>query len=125
MELDYAPSFQMGHPLAFDFAARLARISPWFIPAVQRPRPGADEGQRSFGSGAQVVVRGGRADADKAAVLAECLDRAGLDRLARRARSAAIRRSAISRKPGSAGRSGGAVAAPSSASSIHQTVSQI
>jgi beta-alanine--pyruvate transaminase len=28
MTLDYAPSFQMGHPLAFDFAARLARIAP-------------------------------------------------------------------------------------------------
>jgi uncharacterized protein (DUF362 family) len=78
---------------AEDLAARLARISPWFIPADQRPRPAgdADEGQRSFGSGAPVVVRGGRADADKAAVLAECLDRAGLGRLAEGARSAAIR----------------------------------
>jgi uncharacterized protein (DUF362 family) len=77
---------------AEDLAARLARISPWFIPAAQRRRPGADEGQqRSFGSGAQVVVRGGRTDADKPAVLSECLDRAGLDRLAGRARSAAIR----------------------------------
>jgi beta-alanine--pyruvate transaminase len=28
MTLDYAPSFQMGHPIAFDFAARLARIAP-------------------------------------------------------------------------------------------------
>jgi beta-alanine--pyruvate transaminase len=26
--LDYAPSFQMGHPIAFDFAARLAKIAP-------------------------------------------------------------------------------------------------
>lgn len=26
--LDYAPSFQMGHPIAFDFAERLARIAP-------------------------------------------------------------------------------------------------
>ncbi|MGZ3378258.1 MAG: aminotransferase class III-fold pyridoxal phosphate-dependent enzyme [Phenylobacterium sp.] len=26
--MDYAPSFQMGHPLAFDFAAELARIAP-------------------------------------------------------------------------------------------------
>jgi uncharacterized protein (DUF362 family) len=76
-----------------DLAARLARISPWFIPADQRPRPAgeAGEGQRSFGSGAPVVVRGGRTDADKAAVLAECLDRAGLGRLAEGARSAAIR----------------------------------
>jgi beta-alanine--pyruvate transaminase len=28
MTLDYAPSFQMGHPLAFDFAERLAEIAP-------------------------------------------------------------------------------------------------
>jgi beta-alanine--pyruvate transaminase len=28
MEMDYAPSFQMGHPTAFDFAARLGRIAP-------------------------------------------------------------------------------------------------
>ncbi|ATE66242.1 aspartate aminotransferase family protein [Rhizorhabdus dicambivorans] len=26
--MDYAPSFQMGHPIAFDFAARLAAMSP-------------------------------------------------------------------------------------------------
>jgi len=28
MELDYAPSFQMGHPLAFEFAKRLAAMAP-------------------------------------------------------------------------------------------------
>ena len=28
MNLDYAPSFQMGHPIAFDFARRLAEIAP-------------------------------------------------------------------------------------------------
>ncbi len=28
MSLDYAPSFQMGHPVAFDFAAKLAKIAP-------------------------------------------------------------------------------------------------
>jgi beta-alanine--pyruvate transaminase len=28
MSLDYAPSFQMGHPLAFEFAERLAAIAP-------------------------------------------------------------------------------------------------
>jgi len=28
MSLDYAPSFQMGHPLAFDCAAALAKIAP-------------------------------------------------------------------------------------------------
>src|SRR6188474_3128222 len=26
--LDYAPSFQMGHPVAFDFAERLAAVAP-------------------------------------------------------------------------------------------------
>src|ERR1700743_2756832 len=26
--MDYAPAFQLGHPLAFEFAARLARIAP-------------------------------------------------------------------------------------------------
>src|ERR1700759_2693889 len=28
MNLDFAPSFQMGHPIAFDFAERLAAIAP-------------------------------------------------------------------------------------------------
>jgi beta-alanine--pyruvate transaminase len=28
MELDYAPSFQIGHPIAFDFAQKLAAIAP-------------------------------------------------------------------------------------------------
>jgi beta-alanine--pyruvate transaminase len=28
MNLDFAPSFQMGHPIAFDFAERLAEIAP-------------------------------------------------------------------------------------------------
>src|SRR3989440_12047854 len=28
MNLDFAPSFQMGHPIAFDFAQRLAAIAP-------------------------------------------------------------------------------------------------
>ena len=28
MTMDYAPSFQMGHPIAFDFAERLAEIAP-------------------------------------------------------------------------------------------------
>uniref|UniRef100_UPI0026013EAE aminotransferase class III-fold pyridoxal phosphate-dependent enzyme n=1 Tax=uncultured Phenylobacterium sp. TaxID=349273 RepID=UPI0026013EAE len=28
MSLDYAPSFQMGHPLAFDFANQLVKIAP-------------------------------------------------------------------------------------------------
>ncbi|MGH6963425.1 MAG: aminotransferase class III-fold pyridoxal phosphate-dependent enzyme, partial [Phenylobacterium sp.] len=28
MTLDYAPSFQMGHPIAFDFTSALAKIAP-------------------------------------------------------------------------------------------------
>jgi hypothetical protein len=73
-------------------AERLEEISPWFLPATQRPATVAEPGPaRSFGSRAPVVVRTGRADADKAAVLEECLDRAGLDELAAGARSAAIR----------------------------------
>ena len=28
MSLDFAPAFQMGHPIAFDFAERLAAIAP-------------------------------------------------------------------------------------------------
>jgi beta-alanine--pyruvate transaminase len=28
MEMDYAPSFQVSHPLAFDFATRLAKLAP-------------------------------------------------------------------------------------------------
>src|ERR1700743_894464 len=28
IEMDYAPSFQMGHPLAFDFATALAKLAP-------------------------------------------------------------------------------------------------
>lgn len=28
MSLDYAPSFQMGHPIAFDFASALAQVAP-------------------------------------------------------------------------------------------------
>jgi beta-alanine--pyruvate transaminase len=35
--LDYAPSFQMGHPIAFDFAERLAEIAPGG-PAAQLDR---------------------------------------------------------------------------------------
>jgi len=28
IELDYAPSFQMGHPIAFEYADRLAQMAP-------------------------------------------------------------------------------------------------
>jgi uncharacterized protein (DUF362 family) len=76
-------------------AERLAQLSPWFLPAAQREGlQGARPGRaRSFGSRAPVVVRGGRADSDKAAVLEQCLDRAGLGALASRASLAAIRAS--------------------------------
>jgi hypothetical protein len=70
-------------------AGQLSAISPWFLPAAQREPAGA--GRRSFGSRALVAVRSGRADADKAAVLDACLDRAGLGELAAGARTAAIR----------------------------------
>ena len=36
--LDYAPSFQLGHPIAFDFATRLARVAPGGV--VRRGRVG-------------------------------------------------------------------------------------
>jgi Domain of unknown function (DUF362) len=85
-------------------ADRLAEISPWFLPAGQRRAGkggkggvGGEDGvaeagpPRSFGSRAPVVVRTGRTDADKAAVLEECLDRAGLGELATGRTSAAIR----------------------------------
>ena len=84
---------------AAGLAGRLAAISPWFVPAAQRAAAGAAAGagdrarRRSFGSRAPVAVRAGRADADKAAVLEQCLDRAGLGELAAGARSAAIRAS--------------------------------
>jgi len=70
-------------------AGRLSAISPWFLPAAQRA-PGEPR-RRSFGSRAPVAVRSGRTDADKAPVLEECLDRAGLAGLASAARTAAIR----------------------------------
>jgi uncharacterized protein (DUF362 family) len=79
-----------------DLAQRLAAISPWFLPASLRPAGGAGavaSGRRSFGSRAPVVVRSGRSDRDKVAVLEESLDRAGLGELASGVRLAAIRAS--------------------------------
>ncbi|HEY2693752.1 MAG TPA: hypothetical protein VGJ50_35320, partial [Streptosporangiaceae bacterium] len=71
-------------------AEGLAAISRWFLPAARRP---GKPGRRSFGSRAPVVVRSGRSDRDKVAVLEESLDRAGLGELASGARLAAIRAS--------------------------------
>lgn len=72
-------------------AEQLSQISPWFVPATQRAAAGDPAGRRSFGSRAPVVVRGGRSDDDKATALEQCLDWAGMDALASRASSAAIR----------------------------------
>jgi uncharacterized protein (DUF362 family) len=72
-------------------AEQLSRISPWFVPAVQRAAADRPAGRRAFGSRAVVAVRGGRTDEDKVTVMEQCLDRAGLGRLAAGARSAAIR----------------------------------
>lgn len=74
-------------------AERLSEISPWFLPAARRVTASRRAPRRSFGSRAPVVVRSGRADGDKAAVLEQCLDRAGLAALASRASLAAIRAS--------------------------------
>jgi uncharacterized protein (DUF362 family) len=81
-------------------AEQLAAISPWFLPATQRPVVGntvtagaSVPGRRSFGSRAPVVVRSGWTDRDKVATLEECLDRAGLRELASGVRLAAIRAS--------------------------------
>ncbi|MDQ2727158.1 MAG: DUF362 domain-containing protein [Actinomycetota bacterium] len=74
-------------------ARQLSEISPWFVPAKQRDAKTYLAGRRSFGSRAPVVIRGGQADEDKIATLEECLDGAGLDALASRAGSAAIRAS--------------------------------
>lgn len=98
----------------------LEAISPWFVPAHLRAatRAGSgpdaagagpsapDHGPRSqvqhnsplgrprprrFGSRAAVAVRGGRDGRDRATVLEECLDRAGLGEIAAGVRSAAVR----------------------------------
>ncbi len=74
-------------------AGQLSEISPWFLPAAQRAAAAGAAPRRAFGSRAPVVVRSGRTDGDKAAVLEQCLDRAGLDALASRASLAAIRAS--------------------------------
>jgi Domain of unknown function (DUF362) len=76
-----------------DVCRELAAISPWFLPAARRPAVAdVDNGRpRTFGTGAPVVVRSGRTDADKLEVLDDCLDRTDLRALAGGARTAAIR----------------------------------
>ena len=39
-KMDYAPSFQMGHPIAFEFAERLAAIAPGEGDASERAECG-------------------------------------------------------------------------------------
>lgn len=57
-------------------ARDLGAISEWFVPAPMR------EGKaRAFGSGGRVAVRSGARDDDKARVLRDCLDAAGLPEL--------------------------------------------
>ncbi len=84
-----------GHPAERATSAwlidELSRISPWFIPASLRRDSGHETPRRAFGSGDEVVVRSGRGDTDKLAVLEKTLDRAGLAARARGARRAAIR----------------------------------
>jgi uncharacterized protein (DUF362 family) len=73
-----------------DLADRLARISPWFIPARLRPdRDGA--AATSFSSRAPVAVGTAASDHEKVAVIESCLDRAGLAAIAAGATTAAIR----------------------------------
>ena len=81
---------------AEELAERLAEVSPWFIPAAMRTQQVADLPQRRagfVGSGAPVVVRSARRDADLVAALRDCLDRAGLAQLAASSRTAAVRAS--------------------------------
>ena len=73
--------------------ARLAEVSPWFVPATLRKGVTGDGRPRAFGSVAPVAVRSGATDADKERVLVECLDASGLATVARGARRVAIRAS--------------------------------
>jgi beta-alanine--pyruvate transaminase len=42
MELDYAPSFQMGHPLAFELATRLAALAPTGLDRIAFTNSGSE-----------------------------------------------------------------------------------
>ncbi len=70
---------------------QLSAISEWFVPAALRRDPGAQDGDRCFGSRRPVAVRSARRDDEKLAVLEECLDAGGLAGLAERSGSAAVR----------------------------------
>ncbi len=66
--LDYAPSFQMGHPIAFDFATRLAEIAPAGLDRIFFTNSGSESGdtalkialayQRSIGQGTRTRLIG-------------------------------------------------------------------
>lgn len=80
-----APTASVG-PLLRELGA----ISPWFVPASMREAR-LESRHRAFGSRAKVAVRSGTRDTDKARVLDECLDAAGLADAVRGARSVAMR----------------------------------
>ncbi len=69
-----------------DLVRGLGAISEWFVPASLR-----DARPRAFGSGAHVAVRGGASDDDKARVLHDCLDAAGLAEIVAGKHSVAMR----------------------------------
>ena len=87
-----------------DLVADMAAVSIWFVPARLRPATAAIKATpalaqamsrrpRSFASRTRVAVGSGRDDADKQAVLEDCLDRAGLGDRAAGVSSVAIRAS--------------------------------
>jgi Domain of unknown function (DUF362) len=87
-----------------DLVARMADISVWFVPSRLRPSsmgkgskpellPQPTHRSRSFASRRPVAVGTSSHDRHKAAVLEDCLDRAGLGELASTSSSAAIRAS--------------------------------
>jgi uncharacterized protein (DUF362 family) len=84
--------------------SQMAEISIWFVPARLRPATTDTAGEpsgevvkavrlRSFASRQRVAVGNGSDNSDKASVLEDCLDRAGLGERARSASSVAIRAS--------------------------------
>jgi uncharacterized protein (DUF362 family) len=87
-----------------DLIARMAEISMWFVPSRLRPSALSSASQpdlvsnsaqrsRTFATRRAVAVGTGGQSRDKAAVLEDCLNRAGLADLASKSSSAAIRAS--------------------------------
>src|ERR1700726_4034927 len=46
--LDYAPSFQIGHPIAFDFAQKLAAIAPQGLDRIFFTNSGSESGHNAL-----------------------------------------------------------------------------